>query len=264
MYDDTDFSEALEPELPPLIPEDRKLVYPFLSLDIIEDNFRTTTNRNTMERTEDFLLGTRFLAKLGYASEDFGSDRDSIIYDAFYSRGFGSIEKKSLLIDTSLTGRFDEGDAANTLLTLNARYYDQQTKKWLFFMGIDGAWGDNLDLDNLQELGGDTGLRGYPLRYQTGDSRFLFTIEQRYFSNWYPFRLLRVGYAAFADVGRTWGENPAGGASVGWLADVGVGMRFTPTRTSSKEVYHLDIAFPLNGDETIDSIQIILEAKRRF
>lgn len=264
MYDDTDFSEVLEPELPQLIPEDRKLVYPFLSLDIIEDDFRTTTNRNTMERTEDFLLGTRFLAKLGFASESFGADRESLIYDVFFSRGFGSLEKRALLIDTSLTGRVDEGDAANTLVTVNARYYNQQSKKWLFFMGLDGAWGDNLDLDNLQELGGDTGLRGYPLRYQTGDSRLLFTIEQRYFSNWYPFRIVRVGYAAFADVGRTWGDNPAGADPLGWLADVGVGMRFTPTRTSSKEVFHLDVAFPLNGDDSIDSVQIILEAKRRF
>jgi hypothetical protein len=102
------------------------------------------------------------------------------------------------------------------------------------------------------------------LRYQTGDSRALFTIEQRYFTDWYPFRLFRVGGAIFADIGRTWGESPTGAQPLGWLKDVGLGLRLGPTRASGRDVVHVDIAFPLDGDASIDSVQFLIESKRSF
>ena len=63
------------------------------------------------------------------------------------------------------------------------------------YASLSGLYGYNLDVDNLVQLGGDTGLRGYPLRYQGGDKRALLTVEQRCFTDWYPFRLFRVGGA---------------------------------------------------------------------
>jgi hemolysin activation/secretion protein len=131
-------------------------------------------------------------------------------------------------------------------------------------MTLDATRGHNLDLDNPLEIGGDTGLRGYPLRYQSGDASMLFTVEQRYFTDWYPFRLARVGGAVFADVGRTWGDNPVQGSSLGWLRDVGFGLRLGPTRGAAGDVIHLDIAFPLDGDPSIDKVQILLESKGSF
>ena len=50
-------------------------------------------------------------------------------------------------------------------------------------------------------LGGDNGLRGYPLRYQAGTSRALLTLEERYYTGWYPFHLFYVG----ARPSSTWG-----------------------------------------------------------
>jgi len=90
------------------------------------------------------------------------------------------------------------------------------------------------------------------------------TVEQRYFTDWYPFRLARIGGAVFADIGRVWGQNPVGAESRDWLTDIGFGLRIAPTRGSSGKMVHIDIAFPLNGDDTIDSVQFLLEAKRSF
>ena len=92
----------------------------------------------------------------------------------------------------------------------------------------------------------------------------LLTVEQRYFTDWYPFRLFRVGGAVFGDVGRVWGNNPAGCQPMGWLKDVGIGLRLAPTRASGRDVIHVDIAFPLDGDPTIDSVQFLIESKRSF
>ena len=262
--DEDRFTPALDPEFPVLLPADRRLVYPFVGFEMIEDDFRTAANRDQFERTEDFLLGTRFAATLGYASEALDSDRDSLLYWASFSRGFGKLDKNAWLVRTDVSGRVDDGRSANTLLRLNLRYYSQRTKKRLFVMSLDGAWGDELDLDNLQLLGGSSGLRGYPLRYQSGQSRALISIEERYFTDWYPFRLFRVGFAAFADAGRTWGRNALGNESRGWLTDVGVGLRLAPTRAGTREIFHIDLAFPLDGDDSIDSAQLILEAKGSF
>ena len=264
VYDDRDFSAVPDGELPSLVPEDRKLIYPFLGFELLQDNFQTASNRDQFERTEDFFLGTRLVARLGFATESFGSDRDAIIYSLSASNGYGSIQRKALFLSAWASGRVEHGESTNTQVGVNTRYYNQITEKRLFFMTLEGSWGNNLDLDKLVDLGGDTGLRGYPLRYQTGDSKFLATAEQRYFTDWYPFRLFRVGGAIFADIGRTWGDNPVGGPSLGWLKNVGIGLRLGPTRSSGRDVVHIDIAFPLDGDPSIDSVQFLIDSKKSF
>jgi hypothetical protein len=91
----------------------------------------------------------------------------------------------------------------------------------------------------------------------------LFSIEQRYFTDWYPWRILRVGGAVFVDVGRSFGDNPVGGQSLGWLRSVGFGLRLAPTRGAGK-VFHIDVSFPLDGDPSVDSVQISLDRKVGF
>ena len=264
VYDDRDFSAVRNGQLPSLVPDDRHLVYPLVGFELLQEYFQTASNRDQIERTEDFSFGTRISARLGWASESFGSDRDALIYRVNANKGFGSIERKALFLSAWASGRVDEGSSANTRIGIDARYYNQITNKRLFFMKLDASWGNDLDLDNLVELGGDSGLRGYPLRYQTGDSRFLLTFEHRIFTDWYPWRLFRVGGAVFADIGRTWGDNPVGGPPLGWLKNIGMGLRLGPTRSSGRDLIHIDLAFPLDGDPSIDNVQFLIESKRSF
>lgn len=264
IFDDNQFSNVVDGALPAVLPENRKLSYPFLGLDLIQDEYETTSNKEQIGRTEDFYMGQRFSVRLGYASDTFGADRDALVYAGSYSRGFGSLESSALITSLTANGRIEDGKSSNMLLDFGARYYRQQTDKRMFYATVEGVVGHALDLDNVVELGGDTGLRGYPLRYQSGDSKLLATLEQRLFWDWYPFRLFRVGGAVFADIGRVWGENPVNAPNQGWLRDVGFGLRFAPTRTGFSKVLHLDIAFPLDGDSSIDGVQILLESKRSF
>lgn len=264
VHDANRFATALNPTLPELLPRNRKLVYPYIALEIIEDKFEKSANSDQIDRSEDFFLGMRITASLGYASRDFGADRDATIYSASVSRGFGTLQRQALLLTAFAGGRREQGNTVNSLSRFNARFYWRQSTKRLFVASADASSGHALDLDNRVVIGGESGLRGYPQRYQTGDSHFLLSLEQRYFTDWYPFRLFRVGGALFLDAGRIWGDNPTGGPNLGWLKDVGFGFRFAPTRLSSRKMIHLDFAFPLDGDPTIDSIQIQLEAKRSF
>lgn len=264
VHDDNRFSAVQDATLPAAIPGDRKLVYPFIGLEIVEDQFETSSNRDQIGKTEDFYLGSRLSTSLGWSDKSLGADRDALIVSARAGRGFGSLKKNALLLSLHADGRLESGHIRNGLLTTDIRYYRTQSEKRLFFATLSATAGHALDLDNPVQLGGDSGLRGYPLRYQSGESKALITIEQRYFTDWYPFRLLRIGGAVFADAGRVWGYDPLGGERFGWLTDVGFGLRFAPTRSSARKMIHLDIAFPLDGDDSIDSVQILLQSKRGF
>jgi len=263
-YDRNLFSAVPDATLPPAIPNDRLLVYPYFEIEILEDQFETAQNHDQIKKTEDFLTGIRIAATLGWSDESFGADRDAALYWLSASQSFGDLAKSAVLLRAIASGRIESGDAVNALLNVNARYYNQQSDQRTFFTTISATYGNDLDLDNPVELGGDSGLRGYPLRYQSGDSKILLTVEQRYFWDWYPFRLFRVGGAIFADTGRTWGDNPLGGESLGWLSDVGFGLRLAPTRTGTRSIIHIDLAFPLDGDDSIDSVQFLIESKKTF
>ena len=263
VYDDNRFSDSPSTALPSLVPADRKLVYPYLGVELVEDGYVTTRNRDQIERTEDFQMGLQVRASLGWADESFGADRDAGVFAASASRGFGSLEKTALLLSAGSNGRLESGDLTNAKVSIDARYYRRQSEKRTFFIQVSGTRGTRLDVDNSVVLGGKTGMRGYPLRYQVGESKALATIEQRYYTDWYPFRFARVGGAIFADLGQVWGPNPLGEDNRGWISDVGFGLRLALTRVSDR-VVHIDVAFPLNGDPTIDDVQFLIESRKSF
>jgi hemolysin activation/secretion protein len=124
--------------------------------------------------------------------------------------------------------------------------------------------GWRLDLDDQILLGGDNGLRGYPLRYQDGSARAQWTVEQRYFTDWYPFQLVRVGGAIFFDTGRTWGMGPLAAPNLGLLKDAGFGLRLGSSRSGLGNVIHVDLAFPFNGDTSISRVQFLIQTEAHF
>jgi outer membrane protein assembly factor BamA len=247
-----------------LVPENRKLVYPWVGFDLVEDSYRKLKNHDEIERTEDFFLGTRVTGRLGFSDPAFSADRSAVVFAATAGYGMSPTPASTLLYAGALHGRYEDGEADNTVLDAAIRYYVQQSRNWLFFTTLQGTAGHNLDLDNQILLGGDNGLRGYPLRYQGGEARALLTVEQRYFTDWYPFRLFRVGAAAFIDMGRTWGEAPLNTPSLGLLKDVGIGLRLGSSRSGLGNIIHIDLAFPLDGDPSISKVQLLVETKERF
>jgi hypothetical protein len=263
-YDVHDFAELPNAANPVAAPPDRKLAYPVLGFELVQDAYTTTRNRDQIERTEDVCLGWQFAAELGWADPAFGADRSALLASANLSKGLVLTPRQTLLLSGALSGRMEDSSVADGLASAVARYYFRESDRRVFFasVGVDAA--SRLDPDHQILLGGDSGLRGYPLRYQAGEGRFLLTAEQRWFTNWYPFRLFNVGGAAFFDVGRTWGDNPTGTPSLGLLKDVGVGLRLGNARSASGNVLHIDLAMPLDGGSSIDKVQLLVETKARF
>jgi hypothetical protein len=248
-----------------LLPEDRRFVYPFIEWDLVQDDYLKLWNHQQIARTEDFTLGTTASVRLGFAQSGWGSTSSALLMNASANRGFRA-GGSTLLLAGDFSGRLEDHALQNGLLDASVRYFVEQSKNWLFYTTLQGTKGWNLDLDDQSLLGGDNGLRGYPLRYQDGTSRALFSVEQRYFTDWYPFRLFRVGGAIFFDMGRTWGRPPLALPSLGLLRDVGFGARFGNARSGLGNVIHVDLAFPLNaGTGTgISKVQFLVQTQATF
>jgi hypothetical protein len=249
---------------PQLLPADRTLVYPWIGAEWVEDAFRTGRNRDQIEKTEDYSLGWHARAQLGFASQSLGSDRDALMLAGSVSKGLLVSERQSLFFDIDAGGRVEDGVIAGGLVSMDARYYFRQSPRRLLFLDLCATAGGNLDRDQQILLGGDNGLRGYPLRYQSGAGRWLFTAEQRLFSDWYPLQMFNVGGAVFYDMGATWGRNALGTPSQGLLRDVGFGLRFGNSRSALGHVLHLDVAYPLDGDSSARSVQFLVQTKKSF
>ncbi len=264
VFDDNEFQPEVVPGLVAVAPDDRKLVYPYVGIEVIEDRYATTTNFNQIVRTEDVFLGRAWSARLGWAGTSIGADRDALVFKAAFSDSFGSPEATLWRLSSGISGRLESGNLENARLDARAEYYRRQSKRRTLYAKLDVVAGHDLDREIEVGLGRETGLRGFPFRHRNGDSRALFSIEQRYFSDRYPLRLFRVGGALFFDAGRTWGRDVTGRNDDRWLTNAGFGLRLSSPRVGGDRVLHLDVAFPLNGDSTIDDVQVSVDGRRRF
>jgi hypothetical protein len=263
-YDENHFQPSADVPQPRVLPEDRKLVFPWVGYQIVADDFRALEEFNDIGRTEDVNLGFSLNARLGYSSKGLGADRDAWIFELLGQKGWEPAAGRLVFLDFAGSTRAERGRLENAIVSAGARYYRRNFGNKLFLVSLHGTATNRLDLDQQVLVGGDSGLRGYPLRYQSGTARAVLTLEERVFTEWYPFKLVRVGYAAFFDSGRTWGRDPRGTPSLGVLHDVGVGLRLSSPRASSGTVVHIDLAFPLNGDSSIDGVQLNIETKGSF
>jgi len=260
--------DAFEPEpgrtAPSALNADERLVGPFVRYELIEDRYAKVINRDMIGVPEFLALGLASTVQLGWASTALGSSHDAVLYQASVSRGFVPSPEQTLLASASIEGQYTDGHVRKQLFGVEGKYYLQQSKRWLFYAAASGDLLTNPDVLDMLLLGGDNGLRGYPLRYQAGDRRALLTLEERIYSNLFVWNLFRVGAAAFVDVGRAWGGPHVNTVNPGWLADAGVGLRLSSVRLSTKDIVHIDVAFPFNATPDIKKVQVLVKAKTSF
>jgi len=254
----------------PLLPADRRLIYPWIGMEVVEDDFREEHNLDLIGHVEDLALGWQSKLRLGLATRALGSDRDALVFEGSASKGFQPNWSNTFLLNATANGRVEHGALADAVFGVASRYYWRQTPRHTLFTGLTVDHGVNLDVDKQLTLGGDNGLRGYPIRYRTGQGRWLLTVEERAFTDWYPFRLFAVGAAVFFDMGGVTGSSlvpatpPPAEPPRKVLRDIGFGLRVGNMRSALGNVVHIDVAHPIDGDPSISRIQVIIEAKRSF
>jgi outer membrane translocation and assembly module TamA len=251
--------------LPPgVLPPDQKLVAPFLRVEWIEDRFERDVNRNLIGRPEFFALGLAATGQLGWAAPAFGASRRAAVYQGSVSRGFEPRPGDRLIVAARIGGEFEEDRIRRGRVGVIGQYYRPLGSHRLLFASAAYDALQRPDPGTQLELGGDNGLRGYPLRYQSGNQRAVFTLEQRFYTDVFVWQLFRVGGAVFADVGRAWGGVDPNAANAGWLADAGLGLRIVNARSAFSNVLHLDLAFPARAAGDLQRVQFNVKTKASF
>jgi hemolysin activation/secretion protein len=237
----------------------------------IHDDYIKAYNIQQINRVEDINLGTELRFRLGYTSSEFEAYDSAYIVDAEYTKGFSLSQRQLVLTDFTADGFYRDGKFYSGKVKGVASYHWQNFKRGQFFVELTAARGFHMFEEMPLELGGDTGLRGYPARYQAGDHLQLFTVEQRYFGEKEWLSLFYLGAAVFYDEGRAWGESAIPQSQQGRLRDVGIGLRISGTRTGNSEggehnIVHFDVAYPLDaeGDKDISKVQWLVRVKKKF
>lgn len=263
-FEQKSFATAEGYPAPASLPGDRKFIYPWVGAEWVEDAYQKVRNHDRIGRTEDIYRGTRWTGRLGYASRSLGSDEPAWLFSSGLSSGRQYKPNLQWELDATARGRIKNASLRDAILNLEARHYWKIDSRQTFFARIGAALTEKLDADSQLFMGAEEGLRGYPLRYQTGTSRALLTLEHRYYTDWYPFRLFHVGAAAFFDAGRTWGPTTGGQQQVGWRKDIGLGLRFGNSRSGLGSVLHLDLAYALDPIPGRGRFRVSIETKQGF
>jgi len=264
-YDQNDFLPTPATLLPAKpLPAPRTLSYPFVGFDILEDKYGKTGDENQIGRTEDLYFGTEITGELGYSDTAFGANQNALVLKSSVFHGFQLPYQQQLFLSADFSARLESDQMRNLISDTTARYYWRWRPDWLLYASLSATVTHALDPDVQVLLGADNGLRGYPLRYEAGTSRSLFTLEQRVFTDWYPFRLVRVGGAVFTDIGRTWGSGIVGNSNLGLLSDAGFGLRLGNARSGLGNVLHIDLAFPLDTVPGNRKIQLLVQTLQSF
>ncbi len=249
---------------PNVLPVNSQSRAPYVEAQWIEDRFVKLQNRNQIGRDEFIAMGMNARLAVGYAMSGLGSSVQTLVGSANLSRGFAPGPDQNLLGTLQWERRVGSNGTTLDQYGAGFRWFIPQTRSLLLYASgsVQAVRGGGAADQFL--LGGQNGLRGYPARYQTGDKRALLSIEQRYYSDWYPFRLLRVGGAAFFDIGRAWDgdyQNRINGAT---LRDAGVGLRLAVDRAAFANILHLDVAFPLDRAGDVKARQFVVRTELNF
>ena len=257
-----------------VLPEDRSDNSLWFEYQKIYDGYIKTSNVRQINRAEYFNLGNQFRARFGYVSSNLNGRDDGYIVQAENTVGSMINENHMVLHNIAFNGRYTDTGLVDSVLESELSWYWKNIRNGQFLTQLSGMKGYGLYQDHNVILDGDTGLRGYPSHFQSGDRKILFTMEQHFFGEREWFSLFHAGAAIFFDAGRAWGGNSdptlsTTNSDTGWLKDIGVGLRFSPTRTGNKEegshgVLHVDLVKPLDRSDGISGYQWRVGTEKHF
>lgn len=278
--------DATTPLYSLLLPQDRDFIYPWVGFEYIEKDFRKLTNIHLITQIEDFNHGWQFSSRLGI-SDGSKENNASALFQAEVNKGFEIHTDALILLNIAVNSDIYDQQDNRFLLNMNTEYFYNINADWSFYLNNNNIISKNQYLDNPVTVGGDSGLRGFPLQYQHGEHSAKFTAEIRYYPHLNIFKLFDIAGAAFFDTARTFGHvnepidsiqtsNPTNTSITnnsitneniekGWLYSIGMGVRlYSPHAGGNNHVVHIDFAFPQSSNPDIDNFEIRLEAKQSF
>jgi outer membrane protein assembly factor BamA len=223
-----------------LIPEDetRSYVSPGIGIEMIK--YDLARYLDEPGSPEDLTLGAGIRFSIGRSLPEFGADRQATrpeMYARILARPLDRV-----FIGAGDFIRWWRFEGRNTEIRHRTEimlYFKTGLNQVLAVRGLtDFAW--RQDPTYQVYLGGGNGLRGFSAYEFSGSKLALANLEYRFFT---PFEIftVRFGGAAFFDMGSVWPVNQ--GIDLDDMkSNVGVGLRFGLTRSSTSRVLRLDLA----------------------
>ncbi|MBY5990785.1 hypothetical protein [Ferrimonas balearica] len=242
-----------------VLPESRDRLPLWFRASFHQDHFTERTNIFLINGFEDINLGLDSALRLGWDAKVNGW-----LADAHLSFGAEPHPHWLWLTHFELQAEEREDSDIQFLGQWRQELFYRLTDPVRLYAKLDLVGGDNQYVDEPITLGGDTGMRGYPLQYQHGQRHWLATAEARYYPDIHLLQLAELGAALFYDIGRSYGDSDYPDNPTGTLQSVGAGLRFYLSRAGSRNVIHLDFARPISDDPEVDRWEWRLEVKNHF
>ncbi|MCG9695382.1 ShlB/FhaC/HecB family hemolysin secretion/activation protein [Shewanella sp. Isolate11] len=246
------------------LPQDRDFLYPWVSFQYLQDDFRVLNNVHLINKNEDFNLGWQHYIKLGFETLDTG-DSSPVGYhlNLFSSRGFQQ-DDHLLMLALKGEGTFATTQADYFKATALAEYFYQIAPKWTAYSKVRLSTSKNNYLDRTFAMGDETGVRGYPNDYQHGDNQWLVTAELRNYPNLNLYQIAELGWALFTDYGQASGGPDQNNETTKPIGSIGIGARIYSSRSSYGNVAHIDFSMPYNSGEHVNSWEWRFQVKNHF
>jgi hypothetical protein len=209
-------------------------------------DFTTATRIDGFDQIEDITLGTQGSVFLGRAFRPSFTDYD---YDfgGFRVSWVHGIRSTFFFADYERIFWFRRDADLRRTSEMSLRIYNN----YLPFVTFAGRlyyrrdWRSDRTAPLL--LGGKTGLRGFSTKFRTGDQMAVMNLETRFFPGLEILSVL-VGFATFADVGRTFKPNEDFSLR-DYYSSVGAGLRMSLEKASQSQILRFDVS--LNNDQQV-------------
>ncbi|WP_095507095.1 hypothetical protein [Paraferrimonas sedimenticola] len=245
-------------------PQDRTLIAPWFGFASVTDGFRKLKDIYLINQTEDVNFGREYGLRLGHDISQHSQSGQGPVWWAYYRQAFGLAEDMMLVTRWDFEGNRRSDGSYRALGSVFNEWFYRFNPKLASYIRLDATVSQNQYLDQPVTLGGDNGVRGYPLQFQHGQHAVSGSLELRYYPNINLFKLFEFGGVAFVDAGKTDGESAYADNNQELLRSVGVGLRAFSSFASNSNVVHVDFSRPLSNDPRVNGWEWRVEVKQHF
>jgi hemolysin activation/secretion protein len=246
-------------------PLDRDLSQIWVGWDWFESDFQKMFNFFQFNKVEDINFGWQAGVRLGALNKSLGADTSGWNLQAHVAKNWQLSPVSWLTYRSEYQQLESEAFASQHLFSNHLRYIHHLTDNQVWISQFQWNVGKNLFRDQRINIGGDDGMRAFPLYYQSGNKSAIASTEYRYITSWHLYQLVDVALAAFVDAGRAW-DNPERMTTIDTKAlyGYGIGIRLLPSHASRGSIISIDLSKPVTDNPELSGWRWRLIAKREF
>ncbi|GLS82040.1 hypothetical protein [Paraferrimonas haliotis] len=245
-------------------PSDRYSLVPWIGFSWETDGYRKLKDIYLINQVEDVNFGREFGISLGWDVSNQEQSQGGIHWSAYWRKAY-QLSQHSMVVSRAYAqgNELSSGDQ-RAVVGMDNEIFMRLNRYFATYFRIDGVSSTNQYLDQPITLGGDNGVRGFPLQFQHGQHAISGSFETRYYPNYNIYQLFELGAVVFADIGKAFGGTVYENNSEETLKSVGVGLRAYSSFASNANIVHIDFSRPLIDDPRVNGWEWRVEVKQHF